>query len=333
LKSAAKKAAVVAADAVHVSAAYARLHHDRGGQLPVVVCLDVEPDLRVLERGVAGRWAGFEELLPRVDSLRGRVADLTRAPASFSWFLRMDPQVADTFGSPGWAVEHYATTLAELESHGDELGVHTHTWRWDGGADTYVRDHDPAWEEHCVDVSLRTFETAFGRPCPAHRAGDRIMTGGMLRSLEAGRVAVDLTAEPDTPPQGGLEPGEIVTGVTTDYRGVPMTPYRSSPDAFPAADPAARSGPLLIPLTSGLLGADGALKPLNLYLIPSLFARRLLRVTRMASPPVLAFSIRTDPGAVRAWSYIRRNLEHLARLPGVRFVTAGAAAADLSAAV
>lgn len=324
-----KHALLIAADAMRVSAAYRLLHRDNGAKLPVVVCWDMEPDLRVLEPGVGGRWAGFEELLPRIDALRARLAKLTLAPASFSWFLRMDPQVAETWGSPGWVAEHYATVLADLEAHGDELGLHTHTWRWDAKPGTWVRDHDPAWEEHCLDLGLKTFETAFGRPCPAHRSGDRILTGRMLRRLGDGRVAVDLTVEPDTPPEGALEPGEIVTGLSPDYRGVPRTPYRSNPSAFPAADPASRSDPLLVPLTSDPRGSDGTPRLLTPYMSPSLFGLRFLRIKRTVSPPVVAVALRTDRGALDAWDFITRNLEHLARVPGVRFVTAGEAAADL----
>lgn len=151
----------------------------------------------------------------------------------------------------------------------------------------------------------------------------------MLRRLGAGGVGVDLTIEPDQPPQGAFEPGEIVTGLTPDFRGVPRTPYRSSPDAFPSADPASRSDPLLIPLTTAPRRGDGAPRILTPYMIPSLFARRLLQITRKVSPPVLALAIRTDHGAIRSWDLIGRNLEHLARVPGVQFVTAGAAAAEL----
>jgi hypothetical protein len=330
-KAAAKKAIVIAADALRVSAAYRLLHRDNGAKLPVVVCFDVEPDIRVLEPGVAGRWEAFEELLPRIDALRARLAKLTLAPPSFSWFLRMDPQVEETWGSPGWVAEHYATELGDLESHGDELGLHTHTWREDRERGTWVRDHDPAWEDHCLELGLNTFETAFGRSCPSHRAGDRILTGAMLRRLGAGGVAVDLSVEPDTPPLGALEPEEIVNGLSPDFRGVPLTPYRSSPSVFPAADPASRSDPLLIPLASGPRQNGGGSKVLTPHLIPSLFSHHLLRITRGVSPPVLAFAMRTDQGTLRTWDSISRNLEHLARLPGVRFVTAGAATADLRA--
>lgn len=317
---------------MRVSTAYRLLHRDNGRELPVVLCWDTEPDARVLEPGAVGGWDAFEELLPRIDALRARLAKLTLAPASFSWFLRMDPQVAEVWGSPSWVAEHYATALADLESHGDELGLHTHTWRWDAKPDAWVRDHNPAWEEHCLELGLKTFESTFGRPCPAHRAGDRILTGEMLRRLRTGGVGVDLTVEPDLPPLGALEANEIANGLSPDFRGVPLTPYRSSPDAFPAADPASHSDPLLIPLTSAPPGSNGAPRILTPYMVPSLFARRLLRITRTVSPPVLAMAIRTDQGAISSWNYIRRNLEHLARVPGVRFVTGSAAAADLRSA-
>lgn len=315
---------------MRVPALCTRLHRDKGVLLPVVVCLDVEPDLRVLERGVARRWAGFEELLPRIEALRERVANLTGASVAFSWFLRMDPQVAAIWGSPGWAAEHYAREFAELESRGDELGLHTHTWRWHADASDWVRDHDPAWEEYCAEVALLAFKTAYGRPCPAHRGGDRVLSGEMLRRLQANGVAVDLTVEPDKPPIGPLAEHELVTGLTPDYRGVPQTPYRSTPDAFPAADPTSCSDPLLIPLATGPRDKHGHVKALYLHMKPSLFAPRLLRATRIGSPPVLAFAIRTDPWSVSRWDILKGNLEQLARMPGARFVTAGAAARRLS---
>ena len=203
---------------------------------------------------------GFEELLARTDALRARLAKLTRAPASFSWFLRMDPQVAEVWGSPSWVAEHYATALADLEAHGDGFGLHTHTWRWDPKPDTWVRDHDPAWEEHCLDLGLKTFETAFGRPCPAHRSGDRILTGRCCAAWGPPALASISPSSPTCRRTDRWKPDEIVTGLSPDFRGVPLTPYRSSANAFPAADRASRSDPLLIPLTSAPPGSDGAPK-------------------------------------------------------------------------
>jgi len=168
-------------------------------------------------------------------------------------------------------------------------------------------------------------------------AADAVRVSSVYRRLhrDDGRtlpVALCWDTEPDLPPQGALEPGEIVNGLSPDFRGVPLTPYRSNPDVFPAADPASRSDPLLIPLTTAPRRGDGASRILTPYMIPSLFARRLLQITRKVSPPVLALAIGTDHGAIGSWEVIGRNLEHLARVPGVQFVTAGTAATELRGA-
>src|SRR5207244_12056910 len=125
-----------------------RRQSEGGAPLRVVLCWDVEPDGRMIERGAAGRWTGFEGLLPLIERMRERVASLTGAPAAFSWFLRMDPQVADTWGSPGWVAERYASELAALESRGDQLGLHTHTWRWQKRGGGWVRRS----EEHTSEL-------------------------------------------------------------------------------------------------------------------------------------------------------------------------------------
>src|SRR5207245_979862 len=111
------------------------------------------------------------------------------------------------------------------------------------------------------------------------------------------------------------------------HTGLPRRAAYSLPlDPFPAADPSSGSDPLLIPLATGPRSKYRRAKPLQPHVVPGLFAVRLLRATRTLSRPVLAFAMRTDPHTVRAWEGVTRNLEHLARIPGTRFVTAGEAA-------
>ncbi len=69
----------------------------------------------------------------------------------------------------------------------------------------------------------------------------------MLSKLETRGVAVDLTVEPGLAP---LPENSAARGLTPDYRGAPTRPYRSTPSKFPAADPAAHTGPLIVPLLS-----------------------------------------------------------------------------------
>ncbi len=302
---------------------------DRGRRhaaaLPVVLGVDVEPDLRVFDRGDARRWSGFERFLERFRGLRGRLAEWTDAPVAATWFLRMDPQVDVTWGSPEWVAEAYGDALTELAAGGDELGLHTHTWRWDGGSGRWVADYsDETWASHCVRTGLTAFESAFGRPCLAHRGGDHFLSASMLSELEAAGAVVDLTVEPGWPPIASLHVDETTVGSLPDYRSVPRTPYRSSPDAFPAPVSGKTTGPLLMPLFS----PPALRRRHRLPLTPDSrhFVSRLAFELLREPPPVLAFVVRTD-AALDAWDVIARNLEHLARHRGARFVTATAAAA------
>ena len=297
------------------------LYRRRGEEIPILFCIDIEPDERRVDRGNPERWNAFEQLLPRVEELRERLANFTEAAVPITWLIRMDPQIADTWGSPTWPVDTYRDVLTELESRGDEFGLHTHLWRWDADVADWVTDHDPEWSGQCVSMALDAFERAFGRPCPVHRGGDHALTGEMLARLTAAGVKVDLTVEPGLPPiRGVIDWREI--GHPPDYRVAPRRPYRSSPRLFPAPDPSADStSPLLIPQASGpaLRGLWGSQLPLGTH--PSLFAARILAALRRDPPPVLVFTLRTDKGTLRLWDRLVSNLEQVARHPDARFAT------------
>jgi hypothetical protein len=237
----------------------------------------------------------------------------------------MDPQVADTWGSPAWVAEVHECPLGKLAESGDELGLHTHTWRWEADARRWIMDReDPGWGKHCVAVGLEAFEQAFGRRCPTHRGGDHFLSGPMLSCLEAAGVEADLTVESGLQAQGP-QAGERALGLSPEYRGLPTAPYRSSPHRFPAPDPTANSGPLLIPLFSApALRRRRA--PLPAWIRPGRFVPRLAAELLLESPPLLAFAVRSTAALDPSWDTFARNLEHLARHRQARFITATAAA-------
>ena len=88
-------------------------------ETPVVVCIDVEPDPRVFDRADPPPWLGFERCLERLPQLRRRLAAITGTPAAFTWALRMDPQVEQTWGSAEWVAEAYGEALEEVVAEGD----------------------------------------------------------------------------------------------------------------------------------------------------------------------------------------------------------------------
>ena len=202
----------------------------RRRETPVILCIDVEPDPRVVDRSEPPPWAGFEGFVERLRALRERLSKASGTAATFTWFLRMDPQVAKTYGSPTWVSERYAGELADLTRSGDEVGLHTHLWRWDSQAAEWIADYqDPAWAEHCVTMSLDAFETAFGRQCSVHRGGDHFLSGPILSVLDDRGLEIDLTVEPGQAPLPGLVSGELSRGMLPDYRDVPVRPYSAPP--------------------------------------------------------------------------------------------------------
>ena len=133
--------------------------------IPIVLGIDVEPDPRTFDPGERPPWRGFERFLERLPALRERLAQTTNAPASFTWFLRMDPQIEQACGSAGWVAETYRDKLAKLAADGDELALHTHTWRWEQPERQWVADYEDAeWVDHVLTLGLDAFESSLGRP-------------------------------------------------------------------------------------------------------------------------------------------------------------------------
>ena len=298
----------------------------RRAETPVVLGIDVEPDPRTFDPRDPPPWDGLESFLERIPSFRRLLATATGAPAAFTWFLRMDPQVATTWGSPGWVADNYGDALADLVASGDQLAVHTHAWRWEDATEEWVADYEDAdWMEHCLTVGLDAFEAAFGRPCEAYRGGDYFLNGALLSCLDARGVKADMSVEPGRPPQKPPQ-GDPARGMLPDYREVPTVPYRSSPARFPAPDPVDPRGPVLLPIFSPP-GRHGTRFPLSPETTLSRFVPRLAAGLLRESPPVLALTARSTSSLGSAWDTFESNLVHLARHDQMRFMTASAAAA------
>src|SRR3954464_15226765 len=151
---------------------------------PVVMCIDAEPDERMFDPAEPPPWVGLERFAERAPELRRRLAEATGAPVRFTWCLRMDQQVARSWGAAEWVTAAYPALLEELSAQGDDLGLHTHNWRWDGKG-WYADFEDGPWSAQAIDDAADAFERAFGRPCEVHRGGDHYLNGAMLERLAA----------------------------------------------------------------------------------------------------------------------------------------------------
>lgn len=291
------------------------------GPVPAVLCIDVEPDARdVPMPDPEPRLPGLESLLPRIDAVRARLASSSGRPCALTWFLRMDLQVAIAYGSARFIADRYPADLAHLVAAGDELGLHTHSYRWQDGRGWVQDQADAEHVAHCALTALDAYRDVFGQSCRAYRHGDRFMSRQLGSVLVDNGVRVDLTLEPGTPARPGLVRTEQNTGLIPHVPRDRVAPYVADPkDVFEPGD----SELLVIPLTNSVRftedrapGDDVPFSTLVLWSQPREFAAML--DARLADPNLthLAFAIRSDlPLHPLLWSWFQANIEHLCTGP------------------
>ena len=319
--------------------------------IPVVFCVDVEPDPRLVNRDAPEPWVGYELTQRYLRDLRPRIEAVTGAPVHYSWFLRVDAQIAEPYGSATWAVDRYGAHLEEIQGAGDEIGVHPHAYRWLEDERTWLHDFgNQEWVEHCVRMSLEGFAKALGRTCLSWRFGDRWLNTATVNLAERLGVRFDLTVEPGAPPLSTPSAGERASGPVPDQYRVPRTPYVPSLSDFRRPERRGSRSIRIIPLTSGHLrlgfhprqylrrlranGVRGRSQDTPLYMwlpwsAPNTFDRMLDRALVAQRRPYLAFAIRTRPDIREA---IGPRMEALLAHPArsrFRFSTPAEAMAEL----
>ncbi|HER19653.1 MAG TPA: hypothetical protein ENO14_01250, partial [Chromatiales bacterium] len=165
--------------------------------VPLVFCIDLEPDDRLGEIGPSREWRGFDATFATLSAWRLAFEESTGRTARFSWFVRLDPQIARLYGSAAWPLERYSMYFDEVLDRGDVVGLHTHAFRWLEGERKWVTDHgDQGWIEKCLEISFETYRKHLGSKCETFRFGDRFTNTATINTLERLGVRVDLTPEP-----------------------------------------------------------------------------------------------------------------------------------------
>ena len=229
-------------------------HLDAATKVPAIVCIDVEPDGFYIDRTKKLPWKGYEACFSFFSKLRPKLKKATGSPVHYSWFYRMDPQVAETYGSPDWAVVNYHLHVEELKKNGDEIGLHPHAWRWEKNRNNWIEDHsDQTWLNHCVDIALESYEQIFHQKCKSFRFGARFMNNEIVKLIEEKGIQFDLTLEPDyqSPASNTLEGRTFRKGEAINYSGVPRRPYYPSREDYKIVDAKKKQGLCMIPLTAG----------------------------------------------------------------------------------
>ena len=207
--------------------------------VPVLVVIDVEPDGFFVGRTENVPWSGFERAMDVMADVRTALARATGREAHFTWLVRADEQIAETYGSAGWAFERYGSAFADLLAARDEVGLHVHAYRWDSAVMGWVEDYgNQDWVERCVRTGSRAFAEHFARPAASFSMGMDWTNQATVRLARDLDVRYEFSAVLGKEPQP-FPPRDSYSGVAPDCSAIPERPYRPAPDDFrrPAAEP------------------------------------------------------------------------------------------------
>ncbi len=323
-------------------------HSPSSKRIPVVFCVDVEPDDFFVHPARLKPWSGFEFSHGYLEGFRARFENVTGRAVHFNWFVRLDPQVAIGYGKAAWAAERYADFFEEYRSKGDEIGIHVHTYNWSKGDDGWIDDNgNEEWTSHCLQSSFDSFRQVFGDQPRCLRFGNYWLSTAAVNQAEDLGIEFDLTIEPGLDATGwgaGKKPTE--TGVIPNFFRVPRVPYAPSRHDFKRrhGDGDARRITMM-PLTSGHRSLGWSLRdvrrrlgrirrngfsarlqeePLSMWRTWSgkdHYGAMLDRAIALQERPYLAFAVRSDMNVERYHQAYESCLNALLEHPAAsRFV-------------
>jgi hypothetical protein len=310
--------------------------------VPILFCIDAEPDEfkpRVDDRSA---WNHVEACLSRLEAYRERLTEATARPAAFTWAVRADPQLETIYGDSAWGLRHYRTEWLRLAGAGDDVALHPHPQRWcETRGRWYGGQEDAEWAEHVLRTAHTDYSETLGCLPQTLRFGNRHMTTALARTAVALGFRHDLTLEPGYAGRTSGHPNYAIAGPCPNYLDAPREPYQPSRHDFLVAGDGEgdRDGMWMIPVSTTPVGTDlpfserdhwrfepapgQVYETLHLCVAPALFERAVERTLMELGRPYFAVVIRCDMVHQReTWE----NLETLRRHPWARhfaFTTAG----------
>jgi hypothetical protein len=307
--------------------------HVGDGSIPVLLCVDVEPDSFVPQPSDSLAWNGFPAIHVDFTRLRDRLAAVTGTHPRFSWFLRLDAQVEFAFGEPDWIVSRDGDLIESLAREGDEIGLHVHAVRRSATVEKYqVGYADPAQVEQCIRDAAAIFQSRFARPARAFRLGFGWMDTRIAAVLESIGVRYDLSIEWGRQIALYARPGEILVPGVVDHTQVPRMPYRPSKSNYRVPDPTGVDGLWCVPVSTGTapffsewrenlhrpLRWRRALEPADLCRPPRVVRHIIDQWLSHTPRPYLTLVVRSSTAAGRFRDSFERNLDLLCRHPLAR---------------
>ena len=223
-------------------------------KIPIILCIDVEPDGFFIDRDKPLPWLGYEATYEFFRQFRSRISETTKSQAHYSWYYRIDPQVQVTYGSPEWPWTHYEKYIDDFIQNGDEIGLHPHAYRWEEKINNWIEDlGNQSWVNHCVEMGFVSFKKIFNRTCDSFRFGAYWTNNETINLVEELGARFDLTPEPGLNLKKRAFDAQLYTAPLPNYDHVPRFPYRPSKSDFTKSDPNRKDGLWIIPLSTGYI--------------------------------------------------------------------------------
>jgi hypothetical protein len=312
-----------------------------GGLIPAFLSVDVEPDgFQVSHRGPTD-WTGYDAMLGFAEQLRSELAERSGAAPKFGWYFRTDPQIAEVYGRPDYALTEFSGHTAQLKAKGDYFGVHAHPIRWCANRRLWVHDFaDAAWLTRCTRFSLEAYAQWAGSPARRFRAGAGFLTNEIVDAIEQCGIKVDLTLEPTV--SWGLDATDVTTsldaspivGSYTDCRTAPRVPFRPAHHDFRVPSGTNGRSLVMVPLATTallpfrplwkriarrLVGKPPApvrvLYPSDKWPSSSFYWDLVARELRTMRRPYLSLAMRTDAVELSNTSRVREIFSALPKHP------------------
>lgn len=316
--------------------------------IPAFLSIDVEPNGFQLASPDPSAWTGYAAMLEFSEQLRAKLSACTGTRPRFGWYFRTDPQIAEVYGRSDHVMVTNSARLARLAAAGDYFGVHMHPIRWCPEQRAWIHDFDDAtWHARTIRASLEAYAGWAGELARRFRGGAGFLTNGIVETLEAGGVEVDLTLEPVV--SWALEAGYVPTSVDaspivgrpTDCRSAPHQAFRPAHRDFRVSGGEPGRGLVMVPLSTrasyprrplwrraarrlALLEPEReVLSPAAPWPSPRFFWDRVAEELRSMPRPYLSLAVRTDHDGLRQAVRVRRIFDALPEHPlagSLRFV-------------
>lgn len=279
--------------------------------VPIVFCIDCEPNEHAPERFKGEGWSHMEECFERLAGCRSRLAEATGTTAALNWMVRADPQLEEVHGDSGFGLSQYADAWQALSASGDEVGLHPHPQRWSGDQSRWSGGQESVgWAEHVLQVAYEDFRRVLGRAPRTLRYGNRFMSQAVAMRAEKLGFQYELTIEPGYPGRDARSPTYPLAGHCPSYFEAPREPYRSATHDFLLPDPSRTQGMWHLPVSTApvIEGAPRSRAPyhravspelnqyetLHLRLDPALFKTAVNHLLHELGRPYLLVVIRCD---------------------------------------